>query len=476
MKTLAIVIGNNNYHENSKLDNAENDANAIADALLKLGYHVKKKLNTNTQDIQEILDYYSKEIKNYDASIFYFAGHGFELDGENFLTGIDCQIPPSDQYSAGRNSIRLNEIFEIYKKNPTKLNIVILDACRRSFGRGDILGFSPIKAPKGNLIAFSTSPDSGSDDVAYGDHSIYTGSLLKYIGEERISVEELFKNVRKTVFAQTKGKQTTWEHTSLIDDFYFYKSPDFDILSLNYDDDTIKDINYFEDSNFGKLILGMKSRTWDTQNSAINSIVLIDANSLSNSQKFILGRNMLQCAVGGSRSAENFFQNLKFSIQKYQDGKENHVLNGILFEMYFDSKAEFRFAKTKSIYKENLFSLIDNAAFKLSFDFISKLLQLQEYELIFIPNSSPKVFNVEVIAVNKVNTDATFGNSTFQKIEKIIYNNTDITKEIQAFHIYGKNENALKKELANFFCATVDQIKVNSTVELEKISFDYEWN
>lgn len=474
MKTLAIVIGNNNYHENSKLVNAENDANGIADALSKLGYHVVKKLNTTTDDMLELLDFYSKEIKNYDASIFYFAGHGFELDGENFLTGIECQIPPADQYNAGRNSIKLNEIFEIYRKNPTKLNIVILDACRRSFGRGDALGFSPIKAPKGNLIAFSTSPDSGSDDVAYGDHSIYTGSLLKYIGEERISVEELFKNVRKTVFAQTKGKQTTWEHTSLIDDFYFYKSPDFEIFSLDYNNDVLKDVNYYENSEFGKLILELKSNNYQSQNYAIDKILEISVKNLSKSQKFIFGRYILRCAIEGSFSAINFFQKIKIHLLNYQDGEENHLLNGILFEMYFDSKAEFRFGKTKGLFKDELLPLIENSAFKVSFDFISRLLEIQNFPYIFIPNSTTKI-NIEVLATEKMFDDPIFGETKYQMVDKILYNNSDITKELEAYHIYGKNEKGLRAELAKFFCATEDQIKINSTVELKKISFAEEW-
>lgn len=476
MKVLAIVIGNNNYHESSRLDNAENDANAIADALSRLGYHVLKKLNTTTQDILNIKDYYSKEIKNFDATIFYFAGHGFEVNGENFLTGIDCQIPPPNTYEAANYSIKLNELFDIYRDNPTKLNIVILDACRKSFDRGSDVGFSPIKAPKGNLIAFSTSPDSGSSDVGYEGHSIYTGSLLKYIGKERISVEELFKNVRKTVFAQTKGRQTTWEHTSLIDDFHFYKSPDFEILSLDYNDDVLKDVNYYENSEFGNLILDLKTSNWYKQNPAIEKISQLSSDQLSKNQKFIYGRNLLQCAIGGSSSAVNFFQNLKYNLLKYQDGNENHLLNGILFEMYFDSKAEFRFANTKSFYKDELFPLIENSAFKTSFIFISGLLEVQNYPKIFIPTSYPSTINIEVVATEKMVEDKIFGENYYQKIEKIVYNNIDITKEIQPFHMYGKNENALKKELADFFCATVDQIKVNSTVELKKISFDYGWN
>jgi uncharacterized caspase-like protein len=219
MKTLAVILGNNNYYENAKLENAVNDSNEIASVFQRLGYDAIHKNDCSMNECVEILTEFERRISSYDATIFYFAGHGFQLDGENYLASIDCQVANPNKYHCSRTCITLTEVLTIFAKHPNKINIVIVDACRKSFERGAISAFSPIQAPKGTLIAFSTSPNEGAKDGGFDGHSIYTGALLKYIGREFLSVEELFKKVRKTVFTLTEGKQTTWEHTSLIGDF-----------------------------------------------------------------------------------------------------------------------------------------------------------------------------------------------------------------------------------------------------------------
>lgn len=221
MKTLSLIIGNNEYYEGAKLTNAINDAVSINQVFERLGFDIISKYDCKADDYSVLLSEFEERIVNYDASIFYFAGHGLELDGENYLAATDCQIPPPDKYHASRQSIRLNELLDIYKKNANKVNIVIIDACRRAFDRSGNIALAPMFAPKGTLIAFSTSPNDGASDAGFDGHSIYTGALLKYIGRQHLSVEELFKKVRKTVFALSVGRQTTWEHTSLINDYYF---------------------------------------------------------------------------------------------------------------------------------------------------------------------------------------------------------------------------------------------------------------
>lgn len=90
MKTLALVIGNNEYYEGAKLTNAVNDAMAISEVFERLGFDVLTKYNCTAQDCCDLLADFENRIVNYDASIFYFAGHGYELDGENYLASIDC--------------------------------------------------------------------------------------------------------------------------------------------------------------------------------------------------------------------------------------------------------------------------------------------------------------------------------------------------------------------------------------------------
>lgn len=468
MKTLAIIIGNNNYFKGSELTNAENDANQIAEIFKDYNYDVKLYLNINKEKIAEILEQYQKILKDYDASIFYFAGHGFEVDGENFLASIESQIPPENKYVAKQNCITLNDLFDIYRDNPTKLNIVILDACRRSFGRGTTLGFSPIKAPKGSLIAFSTSPNEGALDDGYENNSIYTGSLLKHLSSERITVEDLFKSVRKTVYALSGGRQTTWEHTSLIGDFYFYKHQKLDVLTLPYNQNVIKDEYYYEDSDFYQKIKELKTYNWYKQNPAIDYLITIPANKIDKNQMFILGRNLLQCAVGGAISATDFFENLNRNLLHYQIKEENHVLNGILFEMYYDSKGEFRFNNSKGNLREEIFSLRNNPVFNQSFEFMNDILIKQDYNVLFLPTSQN--INVELKCSQKTVNDG-FSERVIQNIESITYNGNNITKEISKFYVDGYNEGGLKKVISKYLNAPIESIRINSNLVLTNIRF-----
>ena len=179
MKTIAFVLGNNDYFEGAQLKCAVNDAAEMAAIFRRLGYDVFEKLNFKSEECSNILSSFEDGIKDYDASIFYFAGHGFELEGENYLIPIDCQIPPINKHEANRYCIRLTEVLGILKTNSGKVNIVIIDACRKTFDRGVASSFAQVQAPKGTLIAFSTSPNEGAKDGNGQDgHSVYTSALL----------------------------------------------------------------------------------------------------------------------------------------------------------------------------------------------------------------------------------------------------------------------------------------------------------
>jgi len=315
MKTLALIIGNNEYHDGAKLTNAVNDAMAISEVFERLGFDTIVKYNCTAKDYCDLLADFENRISNYDASIFYFAGHGYELDGENFLASIDCQIPPSNKYHAGQNSIRLSEFLDIYKKNTNKINIAIIDACRRSFERSGNTVLAPIFAPKGTLLAFSTSPNEGASDAGFEGHSIYTGALLKYIGREHLSIEELFKKVRKTVYALSEGKRTTWEHTSLINDYYFNIGQLVHSVDIPYDEKVVKDIDYCEIDEFGNLISEVKSQNWNKQNPAIEKLLSIPVDKLNKNQLFILGRNLLQASSAAFKAA-NFMESISSNITR----------------------------------------------------------------------------------------------------------------------------------------------------------------
>ena len=335
MKTLAITIGNNNYCEAAaKLDNAVNDARAMEDVFSRLGYDVIHREDCTISAFMDLMTDFDLRLKDYEASIFYFAGHGFQLDGENYLTSIECQVANPNKYHCSKTCLTLTELLDIHRKNSNKINIVIIDACRKSFERGGHTSFTPIQAPKGSLIAFSTSPNEGAKDTGFDGHSIYTGSLLKFIGREWISVEELFKKVRKTVYNLTEGKQTTWEHTSLIGDFHFNTGQFVHSLDIPYDESVVKDSNYVPTDNFGNLIAEIKSCNWNRQNPAIEKVLSIAPNKLDKNQLFILGRN-LQQANGYAHNATNLFENLSSNINPYFIGQENHLLNRHLSKIRF---------------------------------------------------------------------------------------------------------------------------------------------
>lgn len=467
MKTLAIVIGNNLYYAGSTLDNAENDANSISEVFKRLGYDVRLELNTDNDKISELMNFIEESIDNYDATIFYFAGHGFEVEGENYLAGINCQIKNPNKHHCNQTCFRLSELFSIFKKVENKINIVILDACRVSFDRGAEIGFTSVKTPKGTLLAFSTSPDKGSKDHGYPQNSVFTGSILNYIGRERLSVEELFKKVRKTVFALTNGEQVTWEHTSLIGDFYFNEGQLVHSINIPYNDMVVKDKYFEENSNFGNSIGKIRIHNWDSQNEGINEVLNLKSIDLNKNQKFIFGRNLLQSYCGGSFTSIKFFENLELNLDKYQDlDGENHLLNGILYEMYFNSRGEFRYNKSKVCKFEELLALRKKDKYSLSFSFITQLLKSQNYDLIYIPEKDDIYLDINVKAENY--KEDFFGKEIEkQKILNISLNDIDISKHFNNLIIYEKSENGIISILSEFFACPKKLVKLHCSIPLK---------
>lgn len=470
MRTLAVIIGNNDYHQGAELTNAINDANGINEVFERLGYDIIFNLNCKADDYTKLLSEFEERIKEYDASIFYYAGHGFELDGENYLPATDCQIPPANKYEAGRFSIRITELLEIYKKYSNKVNIVIIDACRKAFERSGNVALAPMFAPKGTLLAFSTSPNEGASDGGFDGNSIYTGSVLKYLGREHLSVEELFKKVRKTVYALSEGRKTTWEHTSLINDFYFNTGQLVHSIDIPYSTDVVKDINYDEATEFGELISKLRTYNWHVQNPAIDEILKIPPSDLDKNQQFILGRNLLQ-ASGAAASACNFMEQIRTKISKYSYNQENHVLNGILFEIYFNAHGEFRKSATKKHYIEEILALRKDSSYENSFSFIADLLSNTGYNLIYIPKKEDEFIDIDVVASEEKRKDYFDDELVYQVISSITYNGINITKMIMNYHITGENENSLKQALCNFFTAPSNLIQINSQLKLYRIAF-----
>ena len=437
MRVFALVIGNNDYPDPDKLMNAIADAQAMASVFKRLGYDTNEIYNFKQTDVSKTMSMLETELPKYDASILYYAGHGFQVEGENFLPAVDCQISYATKYDLRRESIVLSELLELYRPNSKKTNIVILDACRvRPSYRGGNDSFAPIDAPQGTLIAFSTSPNSSAKDGGADGHSLYTSALLSYIGRERLSVENLFKMVRRTVVQWPKNTQIPWEHTSLIGDFSFNTGQMVVSPQLPYSENVVKDAEYAPGGEFGELIDELKSYDFYRQNPAIDAIWRMKPSDLDKNQQFIFGRNLLQ-ASAAAFGAQEIMSSLSHKMRKYltEDG-ENHVLNGILFEIYFDSHGEFRGDKIKRHFFEEVLALRKYPDFSKSFEFIRAVLNPYKDALIYsIPEDDSKL-DIDITLEEKTVMTAIIGEQVYSVISMVAVEGVDITQKVKNLFMY----------------------------------------
>jgi len=471
MKTLALVIGNDKYSGKHILENAINDAKAIAETFEKLGYEVIYLSDCNHEQFADTLYDFEQKLENFDTAIFYFAGHGFQVENENYLASIDCNLDNIHTFNVSASCIKLDDILFIFKRVKTKANIVIVDACRKFLDRGLNTSFTTVTAPKGTIIAFSTSPGEGAKDKGMEGHSIYTGSLLKYIGRELLSVEALFKKVRNTVFNLTAGGQTSWEHTSLINDFYFNTGQMVHSIVVPYDESVVKDRNYVsKGDDIDEIITNLKTSDWNKQNPAMDKLTTIPLKILTKNHLFILGRNILQ-ASGYAFNATNFIENLKTELPKFTIGDENHLLNGMLFEIYFDSNGDFRRGNFKGNYMETIFSIRHIPQYKKSFEFISNALEQYKDELFYIPNTIDSIIDVDVLATEKEVTSFMDNKVTYQIIDSIIITGKDITATISSVCQTGTNSKYLKKTISNLLLIPIELLNINENIPILKLAF-----
>lgn len=472
MNTLALVIGNNTYPNNHSLVNAINDAQGIADTFKRLSYEVIDVYDIDKDEFDNVLFDFENKLDQFDNAIFYYAGHGFQVDGVNYLSSTDCDLDNIHRFNANTNCTKLDDILFIFKRAKTNVNIAIIDACRKFIDRGTSDSFTTVTAPKGSIIAFSTSPGEGAKDKGMEGHSIYTGTLLKFIGRELLSVESLFKKVRRSVFNFTDGKQTSWEHTSLINEFYFNTGQLVHSLDIPYDESVVKDKKYqIKDTQIDQIISDLKSCDWNKQNPAMDKLNIIPISKFSKDELFILGRNILQ-ASGHAYNATNFIKDLSNNLLKYQTEDENHLLNGILFEVYFNNNREFRRGKFKGNYMEHIFALRSNKLFKKSFEFINKILQQHSDELFYIPSSTDIIIDVDVSAYNKDIESFSGIIVKYQIIKSIVIDGKDVTSKMASICQIGLNLDYLKQSISNFYLIPKDIINVINNIPIEKMAFE----
>lgn len=220
-RRLALVIGNGAY-KNSPLKNPPNDAYDIAITLKKLGFEVIHEKNASHRVMEKAIRDFGKRLRKGGVGLFYFAGHGIQVNGRNYLVPVDAKIESESDVKF--ESVDAGRVLGKMEDAGNDLNIVILDACRdnpfaRSF-RTSSQGLARMDAPKGSLIAYATAPGSVAADGA-GRNGIYTKYLLKHMVSPRLKIEDVLKKVRNDVMNETNDKQVPWESSSLRGDLYF---------------------------------------------------------------------------------------------------------------------------------------------------------------------------------------------------------------------------------------------------------------
>ncbi|MCD6272408.1 MAG: SUMF1/EgtB/PvdO family nonheme iron enzyme [Deltaproteobacteria bacterium] len=223
-RRIALVIGNAKYPAGASLENPVNDARAIKKALENLNFTVLKYENCTQKDIKKAIDIFGKKLKQYDVGLFFYARHGVQVKGNNYLIPADAKL--ENENDVEYDCVKVGRVLAKMESAGTKTNIVILDACRdnpfeRSWNRGSNgNGLASMNAPPGSLIAYATSPGKTALDGA-GKHGLYTSALLKHIDSPGITILEMFQQVRSTVMTESGKKQVPWESTSLNENFYF---------------------------------------------------------------------------------------------------------------------------------------------------------------------------------------------------------------------------------------------------------------
>jgi hypothetical protein len=223
---LALVVGNSAYQAVPALPNPANDARAVAGFLTKAGFDVSSAPDLTQADMRKAFGEFADKVTRAGSdtvALVYYAGHGVQIDGENFLVPVDARI--ARESDVPMQAMRLADLMNMLSAVPSRMRIVMLDACRNNpfseINKTAGHGLAIVDAPVGSIVSYSTSPGAEAEDGT-GENSPYTTALLKVGVEPGLLIEQAFKRARLSVNQATSGRQTPWESSSLSSDFSFF--------------------------------------------------------------------------------------------------------------------------------------------------------------------------------------------------------------------------------------------------------------
>ncbi|MER8411918.1 caspase domain-containing protein [Mesorhizobium sp. M1342] len=228
-RRVALVIGNGTYAEAGTLANPVNDALDIADKLRSIGFEVIEGNDLGKRELERSIGAFSDALQGAGVGLFYYAGHGLQVDGRNYIVPVDARldVPVKLQLEA----VPIDEVLDIMEQQ-TKVSLVFLDACRnnpfaRSLSRTattrsakTLAGLAQFDSTRGSFIAFSTAPGAVAMDGS-GRNSPFAAALLRHIAEPGQSINDMMIAVRRDVVSQTRETQRPWEQGSLLERFEF---------------------------------------------------------------------------------------------------------------------------------------------------------------------------------------------------------------------------------------------------------------
>ena len=383
----ALVLGNGAYPDGDALMNPVNDAVDLGAKLKSYGFNVIGATDCSAKEMDKQLKAFRGLLDSHEVGLFFFAGHGIQIEGRNYLLALDTDM--ESETDAMYSSLSLDKVVDVMGRSAAATRIIVLDACRnnpweRKWHRGaGSRGLASVYAPKGTIIGFATSPG----EVAYdgvGRNGTYTAALLQHIDTPDRTIESMFQRVRNTVAAASGGKQTSWEHTSLLGEFYFNLS--IGNLINEYAGTALADSRFVLDETkmSHKIIAGLKTYTWPKQNPAIDRLNAESVGLMAKNSLFVVGRNIYQSACGSSNAAQSYIRDFVAVTMGYDKAKRKSILDGILFEIFFDSRGELR-SKIKKGFFSEVFELQRFADLKASFDFIAEALTAARADFHAVP-------------------------------------------------------------------------------------------
>jgi hypothetical protein len=227
LRRVALVIGNGSYGPVLSLKNPPNDARSVAAALRELDFDVKELINGSREDMDTAVDQFVGKLGPGTVGLFYYSGHGLEIDGVNYLVSTDFK--GGDPVKAKYRSVSANEVQALMEERRSQLNILILDACRDSPASSGTRGISGGPAPMegklpGTVIVFATAPKKTASDNSKEENGLFTKHLLAGLKKPNLDISGLFNYVGHAVWEESGEKQMPYINSTPLDPFYLRES------------------------------------------------------------------------------------------------------------------------------------------------------------------------------------------------------------------------------------------------------------